>query len=644
MTVLKHERRMAALARLVILFILPAACAFSANAQKELSISQVQGDKNLSSYTGESVRVSGIVTARTRTGFFIQTPDDKTDANPATSEGIFVFSGSRAAPPSDAALGNLVSVTGTVEEFRRESDALNLTTTNISFRQSSDQIRVIAKALPLPKPVMITVKDFKPNTLDQLEKYEGMIVAVAEMTVVSPTGGREDNKTGLWNSDGVFFGVVKGIPRPFREPGIDIREVNGSPEGVKLRSQFPKLAVFDGNPETIRVDSNEQTGSKAIDVPTHSTIANIAGVLHYAFGKYTILTYPVNTGLSISGGIKPTPMPVPSDRQFSIVGMNIENFFDDQDDPGIKETVVSPEAFQRRLKKISLAVRELMKMPDVIGAVEIENLAALKRLADRINADAVADGKPDPKYAAYLVEGNDGRGIDNGFLVKASRVKVLETKQFGKDETYANLSAKNDPFLNDRPPLMIRASIIDPKTNQPFEFTVVVIHLKSYSGYSVPKQQDDVRTKKRMQAEYLARWVDARQKTNSAERIVLIGDLNSYQFSDGVLDMIGTIKGKPAAKDEVLNASPDLVNPDLIDLVDAIDPRQRYSYLFDGNAQTLDHMLITETFRKHVNGFGFLRVNTDFPESFRNDDTRSQRFSDHDPAVAYFTFDDVTKK
>lgn len=456
---------------------------------------------------------------------------------PPHPKGVFVFSGSRAAPPPDAALGNLVSVTGTVEEFRRDNEPLNLTITEISFRQSSDQIRVIAKALPLPKPVMITVKDFKLNTPDQLEKYEGMIVAVAEMTVVSPTGGREDSKTGLWNSDGVFFGVVKGIPRPFREPGIDIREVNGSPEGAKLRSQFPKLAVFDGNPETIRVDSNEQT-----------------------------------------------------------------------------------------------------------GAVEIENLAALKRLADRINADAVPDGKPDPKYAAYLVEGNDGRGIDNGFLVKAARVKVLETKQFGKDETYANPSAKDNPFLNDRPPLMLRASINDPKTNQPFEFTVVVLHLKSYSGYSVPKQQDDVRTKKRIQAEYLARWVDARQKANPAERIVLIGDFNSYQFNDGVLDMIGTIKGKPAAKDEVLNASPDLVNPDLIDLVDAIDPRQRYSFLFDGNAQTLDHMLITETFRKHVNGFGFLRVNTDFPESLRNDDTRPQRFSDHDPAVAYFTFDEVTKK
>jgi predicted extracellular nuclease len=120
---------------------------------------------------------------------------------------------------------------------------------------------------------------------------------------------------------------------------------------------------------------------------------------------------------------------------------------------------------------------------------------------------------------------------------------------------------------------------------------------------------------------------------------MLVGDFNAFQFNDGVMDMIGTIKGKTSAKDSVLIASDDLVTRDLVDLVDAIAVGQRYSYVFDGNAQVLDHIIINEPLRKHINGFGFVRINADFPESMRNDDTRPERFSDHDPAVAYFSLD-----
>ena len=96
-------------------------------AQKELSIAAVQGDKNVSPYENESVRVTGVITARTRTGFFLQTPDEKADGNPATSEGIFVFT--KTEPPGEAAIGNIVSITGTVEEFRPRSEQASLPVT-----------------------------------------------------------------------------------------------------------------------------------------------------------------------------------------------------------------------------------------------------------------------------------------------------------------------------------------------------------------------------------------------------------------------------------------------------------------------------------------------------------------------------------
>lgn len=627
------------IALLLAVYCLPV----TVSAQKSRLISEVQGDKNVSPYVGEQARVSGIVTARTRSGFFIQTPDDKIDNNPNTSEGIYVFS--RTEPGVEATIGNLVSVTGTIEEFRPKSEPLSLPVTEISMQKGSDFISVESKGNALPKPVVLTAEDFKSNKIDQLEKYEGMRVQVNELTVVAPTGGRVDDKNGTAESNGTFFGVVKGIPRPFREPGVDVYDYALLPdkEKEKLKSDYPKIPVFDDNPERLRIESTAQLGAQAIDVPSFAEIKNLTGVLHYAYRTYTIYVDADNKP-SISNFVKATPLPATNARQFSIAGANLENFFDDEDDPAIKEDIVTAEAFERRLKKISLAVREYMMMPDVLGLIEVENLTALKKLAERINKDAEAAGKPNPKYEAYLTDGNDGRGIDSGFLVKSSRVKVLEVKQFGKDEKYKNPNTKEDVLLNDRPPLMLRASIDDAKTGQPFEFTVIVNHLKSFLGYDDPKQQDNVRMKKRLQAEFLAKLVQERQTKNPSERIVLLGDFNAYQFNDGIVDVLGAIKGKPAGKGEVMNPSEDFVNPDLIDLVDAIKLDQRYSYSFDGNGQVLDHVLINEALKKHINGFGYVRMNADFPQIYRNDDSRVERYSDHDAAVAYFTFDDVTQK
>jgi predicted extracellular nuclease len=400
------------------------------------------------------------------------------------------------------------------------------------------------------------------------------------------------------------------------------------------------MQMFDTNPERLRVDSGALLGARDLSVPSNVDIKGVTGVMHYAYRTNTIFIDP-DAKIEISSSRKSVLLPAATARQFSIAGMNLENFFDDKDDPDIKEDVLTPEAFQRRLKKISATIRDYMQMPDVIGVVEAENLNAVKQLADRINKDAVAAGKSDPKYDAYLVDGNDGRGIDVGFLVKTSRVKVLESKQFGKSERYKNPVTGEDNFLNDRPPLMMHVAIDDAKTGKPFEFTVVANHLKSFLGFTDPKQMANVRMKKKLQSEFLARWVDERQKANPNERIMLLGDFNAFQFNDGVMDMIGTIKGKPSAKDSVLISSDDLVTRDLIDLVDAIAVGQRYSYVFDGNAQVLDHILINEPLRKHIAGFGFVRVNADFPESMRNDDSRPERYSDHDPAVAYFNLDEA---
>ncbi len=467
-----------------------------------------------------------------------------------------------------------------------------------------------------------------------------MRVFAEALTVVAPTKGRFDLKNGISISDGVFYAVLKGKPRPFRTIGMSKQEIDASKERSNWVKDIPKMRVFYSNPEVLRIESNTQLGARAIDVTGSSEIENLGGVLHFAYDRYAILT-DVESKATVSGLIKSPSLPSLDENHFTMAGMNIENFFDDEDDPAIKEDIVTPESFEGRMKKISMAVRDYLRYPDIIGVTEAENLSGLKRLAERINLDAVASKMPDPKYEAYLIDSNDPRGIDVGYLVKSSRVKVNKVVQFGKDEKYKNPNSKEEDNLNDRAPLMIQVTINEPSTGKKIDITVITSHLKSFLGYNDAKDGGlRVRTKKKLQAEFLAKFVQERQKANPAENIVLLGDFNAYQFNDGITDIIGTIKGTPATKEEILMPSEDLVDPDLIDLVDLIPADQRYSYTYDGNAQVLDHVLINQLMRKHLVGFGYARLNADFPEVYRNDLNRVERYSDHDVAIAYFQFDE----
>lgn len=605
--------------------------------QTEVSIANIQGSKNLSEYVDRQVKVSGIVTARLRNGFFLQTADAKADADPLTSEGIFVFT--RNEPMAEAVVGSEVSVAGKVEEFRARQDAYGLTITEISHFIGRDAFSVISRGNPLPKPITLKLSDIKANSPDQFERFEGMRVFAEEMLSVAPTGGRVDGRTETVVSDGVFYAVLKGSGRPFREPGMGILQYLGSPDKDKWKKELPSLPIFDGNPEVLRIETLAQAGSTALDVSAKAQIKNVSGVMHYAFGRYAILT-DASSRPVVTSSIKPVAMPLTTAGQFSVASANIETFVDDVDDPDVKEDVATSEAFEKRLGKISIAFRDYLQMPDVISIVEAENLNVLKRLAARLNADASAAGKPDPKYEAYLFEGNDPRGIDCGFLVKASRVSVKAAKQFGKGEQYKNPVTGKTDALNDRPPIMLEIAIADPAAKRSIEFTVVSNHLKSFRGVDDPEDGANVRMKKKLQAEFLAKWVNDRQAEHPRSRILLVGDFNAFAFNDGLVDQIGTIIGKPAAKDSVLLSSPDLVDPDLIDLVNLIKAEERYSYTFDGNAQVLDHFIATQEMRKHLAGFGYLRVNADYPQVLRGVAGRPERFSDHDVAVGYFTIDE----
>ena len=167
---------------------------------------------------------------------------------------------------------------------------------------------------------------------------------------------------------------------------------------------------------------------------------------------------------------------------------------------------------------------------------------------------------------------------------------------------------------------------------------MIVNHLRSL----IDVEPDDstgrrVRAKRRAQAEFLANLVQTRQQNNPAEPIALVGDFNAFEFNDGYVDSIGTIKGTPTPADRVVLSSPDLVNPDLVNLVERAPATDRYSFVFDGNAQVLDHVIVNDDFDARFSRFAFAHLDADFPESFRSDPNRPERISDHDAPIAYFT-------
>ena len=173
----------------------------------------------------------------------------------------------------------------------------------------------------------------------------------------------------------------------------------------------------------------------------------------------------------------------------------------------------------------------------------------------------------------------------------------------------------------------------------------MVNHLRSLTGVDAttpgsngwPTDGHRVRAKRRAQAESLANLVQARQTADPHERIVLVGDFNAFEFNDGLGDSMGTIQGTPTPANQVVLASPDLVNPDLANLVPTA-PAERYSFSFDGNAQTLDHVLVNAPLVAAVDALRseHARTGSDFPETARNDPSTAARNADHDPIVAFF--------
>ena len=552
-----------------------------------------------SPYVGQVVMTHGIVTSVITSGYYIQARDSEADSDPHTPEGLIVYTGSGQVPAA-ATLGTEVQVSGTVALY--------------------------PAATTLPTPVTLTTSNPSPGGgIQQLLYLQGMRVTVPSLTVTQPTDGTLSEANETYTSNGQFWGEVTGNARPTREAGLDVRD----PLTASQSSTIPR---FDSDPETFLVDSLA-TGGTALNLVTGTVLSNVTGVVdstNYA-GEPAIVLDPFNRPTVASAGMTVVAAPAGGVGQITIGDQNMERFYNNvADTPGA--VTLTTAAYQLRLSKASLGIRNVLNSPDILALEEVENLQTLTDLSNKISADAAAAGQTDPQYLPYLVQGNDPSAINVAFLVKPSKVNVVSVDQFGKTATYTAPSG-TATLLNDRPPLVLHAGIKRANGAADYPLTVIVNHLRSLNGITDPSTGATVRAKREAQAEYLANLVQGYQ--SNGEHVVVVGDFNAFDVNDGLVDSIGVIRGNPApASQDVVAGAAGLVNPVLVDAAPTNVAAGAYSYVFDGYAQSIDHFLVTQDLA------GILTTqpahwNADFPVIFRNDATRPEASSDHDGIVGY---------
>ncbi len=568
-------------------------------------ISEIQGAGHISPLANRPVyNVHGIVTAIRADGFYMQDPDP--DDDPATSEGIFVYK--RSVPGVKA--GDEVLVNAVVEEF----NAGGIGSTYLTITQlENPYIVVISSGNELPEPVIIgeggrippsvvieddangsvaKQNDFDPENdgLDFYESLEGMRVQVNNAVAVSGTS--QYKEIAVVGDNGAYA------------------------TGMTARGGLV-ITADDFNPERIILDD----GMRQIPFVTTGDTADgpIIGVIDYTYGNYKLqATESVHFS---SVGLEPeAPVADLSDGQIRIADYNILNMSGKDLD---------------RAETLADQIVNWMGSPDIIGFQEIQDedgsTSTQSLSADgtyQIIIDAIiAAGGPEYGFVDIDPELNRDGGVPGGnirvgFIYRLDRgISVVEG--VAGDATTATevlnvngglalslnpgrIDPTNAAFGDSRKPLVVAFEI-----NGEILY-LINNHFNSKGGDSPlfgdeqpPVLESEVQ--RLLQAQVVHDFVAEMLAIDPDANIVVMGDLNDFQFSAPVLLLQGEL---------------------LTNLVNTLPEDERYSYIYDGNSQILDQMLVSQNLLEKLVEYDILHLNSEF--DYQN------RFSDHDPALAVF--------
>ena len=582
-------------------------------------IYDIQGAAHVSPLVGNAVTTQGIVTAVDSNGFYVQ--DAVGDGDIATSDALFVFTGD--AP--EVSVGDEVEIAGTVSEFTPGGTSTgNLSTTQIS---GSPTVSVLSSGNALPDAVILgnsgrvvpnqNIDDdafgaFEPTTdgIDFFESVEAMRVTVEDALAIAPT-----------NRFGEIFTVAN--------QGADA-------SGISDRGTL-NISSDDFNPEKIQIDADSGV-LPDFDIPevdAGATLGDVTGVVSYGFGNFEVIpTEP----FSVTAASPLTPETTTlsnGDDELTIASYNVLNL-DVNDADG--DTDVADGRFEAIASQIvddlnSPDIIALQEVQDNSGSVDDGTTAADETLQALVDAIAAAGG---PTYEfidnTFITDnasgGQPGGNIRTAYLYDPDSVSLI-----GEPEPVGS-QAEGAAFDGARLPL---AATFDFNGE---EVTVVNNHFSSKGG-SAPilgqeqdfaARQEDISVngsldERRVQAQAVNDYVDGVLAAEPDANVVVLGDLNEFEFVSPLQILEGTTVSAEGGQ-SITESGEDAV---LTNLINDIPADERYSFIFQGNSQQLDHILVSDALTDSAE-VDIVHVNVEFAET-------SERASDHDPVVASFTFE-----
>jgi len=448
---------------------------------------------------------------------------------------------------------------------------------NTSIGGSGMEVTTAGENAPLPPAVVLdeTLPSGQPSTPHSLEPIENMRIQYLA-TVVSPSDESE------------LVALTAGTSRPLREPGI-------------LYPGLAGLPVWDGNPELFWMDPNALNAPNNRFLNTGDQIEADAVIVEADIGEWLALprTYTVLPAPDL------TPVPPRQPGEITIGSLNL--FF----------LTSGAWNLSTRMDKLALYIQEQMRLPDILAVQEVGNLTLLQDLSYKIELLV-----PGTNYQAFLLPGNDD--INLGFLVK-SYLQDCTVSQLGKDEIFM----LGGP-LHDRPPLLLNANL---PTNPPTPVQVLNLHMRSLIGIE-GSNSFFVRNKRHEQGISVAEMI---QQLQSSGNLFILGDFNAFQFSDGYVDLYSQLCGTPTLGAQYSPLS--IVSPSLSEPLETLPEQDRYSYVFRGNAQVLDHCLAGSLNGLEITRMAYARGNADYALAYEDNPFVPQSCSDHDGLLVYVQTD-----
>jgi predicted extracellular nuclease len=628
-----------------------------------LQVFDVQGAGHTSPYDGVLVTgVPGVVTAvraggALNGGFWMSAPEP--DADDATSDGIFIFTGTNPA----AQPGDLVLVDGGATEFRPFFEDLaitRITQATFTVDSSGHELPTTVVGIDRTPPSLVidddsagtveTSRTFDPEEdgIDFWETLEGMRLAVSDAVAVGPTND---------------FGEIAVVSQDQADAGV--RTPRG---GVLVRdlSTTGNYQPGDFNPERLLLDDLLIFPAPMPQLNVGDEfVADPVGVLDQSFGAFKLLVTQdpgrVDNMLQREAASPAGPM------DLAVATFNVENL-------SARDCVNEPAKVAGLADQIVTSLRS----PDLIAIEEMQdNSGDTDDTPDGDDGVVVSDqswqclidaivAAGGPLYDFRQIDptnnadgGVPGGNIRVGFLFHSERGLEFVDRPGGDALTDtdvvstangkgARLTVSPGRILDT--PAGMETAWFETRKSLAGEFTfrgetvfVVANHFSSkgddnplYSTFQPPARFTEFQSGgaaedgwRHAQAQSINDFVDEILAVDAGAHVIVLGDINDFDFSETVQvltgERIAAIGGRDADGSGPTAPGGDAV---LRTLFDTLAANERYSYVFEGNSQVLDQILVSESLFDLGATYDVVHVNAEFAD----------QVSDHDPSVMRVAF------